>query len=72
MEVWIVLHGDSWVDADWHTEWNIYGFYDSEAKASEMKQKLESDEEAYWKSLSDYERKEYEITEYRMEKHSVQ
>lgn len=73
MEVYIVFQSRSWADADYHTEWNVYGVYSSEEKATEVMTSLKKDEENYCNSLSDWEREnEYEETSYRMEKHQVQ
>lgn len=59
MEVWVVLESCTWCDADWHTEWNIYGIYNSEEKAKEVIASLQK------------EREEDEEIGYRMEKYSV-
>ena len=73
MEIWIIFQSETWVDADWHIEWNIYGVYSSEEKANEAMTSLQKEEEDYYNSLSNWEKEnEYEAVEYRIEKHSVQ
>lgn len=62
MEVWVVFESYSWCDADWHTEWNIYGIYSSEEKANEVIASLKAE-------LVEYEEDEIK---YKVEKHSVQ
>lgn len=73
MEVWVVFESHSWCDADWHTEWNIYGIYNSEEKAKETVASLQKEQEDYFNSLSDWEKEnEYDDIGYRVEKHSIQ
>ena len=62
MEVWVIFESYSWCDADWHTEWNIYGIYNSEEKANEVIASLKAE-------LTECEKDEIE---YKVEKHSVQ
>ena len=72
MDVWVIFASHSWVDVDWHTEWNIHSIYDSEAKANNALTYLEAEEKEYCNSLFDNGKAdEYEETSYRMEKHSV-
>lgn len=70
MEVWVVFENRSWCDADWHTEWNIYGIYNSEAKAREVMTSLQKEEEDYMASVHDDE--DIEEISYRIETHYVQ
>lgn len=73
MEVWVIFESRSWCDADWHTEWNIYGIYNSEEKAKKVLYSLEAEEKEYCHSLFDSGKAdEYDEVTYRMEKHSVQ
>lgn len=67
MDVWVIFASHSWVDVDWHTEWNIHSIYDSEAKAKNALTSLEAEEKELCCFLFD----EYEKISYRMEKHSV-
>ena len=60
MEVWIVFKSYSWHDVNWRTEWNIYGIYDSETKAKKVIASLEAEQD------------DFDETEYRMQKHSIQ
>ena len=76
MEIWIVLK-NSWDAIEWKTNQKIYGVYNSEEKANEVKSSLEKEEREYYNSLSKFEKDEwkengYELDTYHIEKHCVQ
>ena len=72
MKVWVVFESHSWSDADHHIEWDIYGIYNSEAKAKEVISIREKELQKEWDSLSEWEKmNEWEEISYRVEEYSV-